>query len=101
MRRIAVRMFAISIVAAIALSPIAPNLAYAADQQKTTATVNQKVKGKGKSGLASRHGIETTGFGQKVQTPTNNNSGAPGSKGKSTKPYKKEKLVDPALKGGK
>jgi hypothetical protein len=97
MRRIAAGMFAISIVAAIALSPIASNLAYAGEKQKTTATVNQKVKGNGKSSLAYGHGIETNGFAQKVQTPTN----APGSKGKSTIPYKKRKLVNPASMSGK
>jgi sRNA-binding regulator protein Hfq len=87
MRRIAAGMFAISIGAAIALSPIASNLAYAVDnkKQKTTATVNQKLKGNGKSSLAYGHGIETNGFPQPVQTPTNKNTGAPGSNGKSSK----------------
>jgi sRNA-binding regulator protein Hfq len=80
-------MFAISIGAAIALSPIASNLAYAVDnkKQKATATVNQKMKGNGKSSLAYGHGIETNGLPQPVQTPTNKNTGAPGSKGKSSK----------------
>ena len=87
MRRIAAGMFAISIGAAIALSPIASNLAYAVDnkKQKATATVNQKMKGNGKSSLAYGHGIQTNGFAQKVQAQTNNNTGAPGSKGKSSK----------------
>jgi hypothetical protein len=87
MRRIAAGMFAISIGAAIALSPIASNLAYAVEKQKrnTTATVNQKLKGKGKSSLAYGNGIQTNRFAQPVQTPTNKNTGAPGSKGKSSK----------------
>jgi len=89
MRRIAAGMFAISIGAAIALSPIASNLAYAVDnkKQKATATVNQKMKGNGKSSLAYGHGIETNGLPQPVQTPTNKNTGAPGSKGKSSLAY--------------
>ena len=103
MHRIAAGMFAISIVAAIELSPIASTPAYALEnqKQKTTATVNQKVQGNRKSSLAYGHGIETHGYGQKVQAPTNNKTGAPGSKGKSTKPYKKETLVNPALMSGK
>ena len=72
MRRIAAGMFAISIGAAIALSPIASNPAYAVEKkkQKTTATFNHKLKGKGKSSLAYGHGIQTNRFAQPVQTPT-------------------------------